>query len=152
MSQLSEHDINMYEIVGAAMDVHSELKSGLLEAVYSEAMTMELDDRGVEFEYEVNLPIYYKGTLMKKQYRMDIVCGDIVVELKAVEELLPEHRMQLFNYLRLTRKPFGVLINFGEQSLRFEKYYFDEKTNEVMFYNIYKEQLLQNQDLLENQN
>ena len=67
MSQLSEHDINMYEIVGAAMDVHSELKSGLLEAVYSEAMTMELDDRGVEFEYEVNLPIYYKGSLMKKQ-------------------------------------------------------------------------------------
>ena len=126
------------------MDVHSELKCGLLEAVYAEAMTIELDDRGVEFESEVNLPIYYKGTLMQKQYRMDIVCRDIVVELKATDDILPEHRMQLFNYLRLTRKPIGILINFGEESLHFEKYYFDQDTNEVMFYSIYKEKLKNN--------
>ena len=124
--------------------MHSELKCGLLEAVYAEAMTIELDDRGVEFESEVNLPIYYKGTLMQKQYRMDIVCRDIVVELKATDDILPEHRMQLFNYLRLTRKPIGILINFGEESLHFEKYYFDQDTNEVMFYSIYKEKLKNN--------
>ena len=144
MNQPNENDIAIYDIIGAAMDVHSELKCGLLEAVYAEAMTMELDDRGVEFESEVNLPIYYKGTLMQKQYRMDIVCRDIVVELKAVDEILPEHRMQLFNYLRLTRKPIGILINFGEESLHFEKYYFDQDTNEVMFYSIYKEKLKNN--------
>ena len=144
MNQPNENDIAIYDIIGAAMDVHSELKCGLLEAVYAEAMTMELDDRGVEFESEVNLPIYYKGTLMQKQYRMDIVCRDIVVELKAVDEILPEHRMQLFNYLRLTRKPIGILINFGEESLHFEKYYFDQDTNEVMFYSIYKERLKNN--------
>ena len=144
MNQPNENDIAIYDIIGAAMDVHSELKCGLLEAVYAEAMTIELDDRGVEFESEVNLPIYYKGTLMQKQYRMDIVCRDILVELKAVDEILPEHRMQLFNYLRLTRKPIGILINFGEESLHFEKYYFDQDTNEVMFYSIYKEKLKNN--------
>ena len=144
MNQPNENDIAIYDIIGSAMDVHSELKCGLLEAVYAEAMTIELDDRGVEFESEVNLPIYYKGTLMQKQYRMDIVCRDIVVELKATDDILPEHRMQLFNYLRLTRKPIGILINFGEESLHFEKYYFDQDTNEVMFYSIYKEKLKNN--------
>ena len=144
MNQPNENDIAIYDIIGAAMDVHSELKCGLLEAVYAEAMTIELDDRGVEFESEINLPIYYKGTLMQKQYRMDIVCRDIVVELKATDDILPEHRMQLFNYLRLTRKPIGILINFGEESLHFEKYYFDQDTNEVMFYSIYKEKLKNN--------
>ena len=135
-----ENDIAIFDIIGAAMDVHSELKSGLLEAVYAEAMTMELDERGVEYDAEVNLPIFYKGKLMKKLYRMDIVCRDVVVELKAVDELLPEHRLQLFNYLRLTKKQFGVLINFGEPSLHFEKYYYDQETNEIMFYKKYKEQ------------
>ena len=144
MNQPNENDIAIYDIIGAAMDVHSELKCGLLEAVYAEAMTIELDDRGVEFESEVNLPIYYKGTLMQKQYRMDIVCRDIVVELKATDDILPEHRMQLFNYLRLTRKPIGILINFGEESFHFEKYYFDQDTNEVMFYSVYKEKLKNN--------
>ena len=130
----------IFDIIGAAMDVHSELKSGLLEAVYAEAMTMELEERRLEYDTEVNLPIFYKGKLMKKQYRMDIVCRDIVVELKAVDEILPEHRLQLFNYLRLTKKQFGILINFGEPSLHFEKYYYDQETNEIMFYKKYKEQ------------
>ena len=71
-----ENEIAIFDIIGAAMDVHSELKCGLLEAVYAEAMTIELDNRGVEYEAEVNLPIFYKGKLMKKQYRMDIVCRD----------------------------------------------------------------------------
>ena len=144
MNQPDENDIAIYDIIGAAMDVHSELKCGLLEAVYAEAMTIELDDRGVEFESEVNLPIYYKGTLMQKQYRMDIVCRDIVVELKATDDILPEHRMQLFNYLRLTRKPIGILINFGEESLHFEKYYFDQDSNEIIFYKTYKDRLNNN--------
>ena len=135
-----ENEIAIFDIIGAAMDVHSELKCGLLEAVYAEAMTIELDNRGVEYEAEVNLPIFYKGKLMKKQYRMDIVCRDVVVELKAVEEILPEHRLQLFNYLRLTKKTFGILINFGESSLHFEKYYYEQETNEIMFYKKYKEQ------------
>ena len=134
-----ENDIAIYDIIGAAMEVHAELKSGLLEAVYAEALTIELENRAIEFESEVNLPIYYKGTLMQKKYRMDIVCRGVVVELKAVDDILPEHRLQLFNYMRLTRKPFGLLINFGESSLHFEKYYFNQDTNEVIFYKTSKD-------------
>ena len=144
MNNTQTYDALLYKIVGAAMTVHSELKYGLLEPVYQEALCMELEQRNVEYCSEETLPIYYKGVLMKKQYRMDIVCGDIVVELKSVEELLPEHRAQLFNYLRLTQKPVGILINFGEPSLHFEKYYYDTESNEVVLYSLYKEELENN--------
>ena len=144
MNNTQTYDALLYKIVGAAMTVHSELKYGLLEPVYQEALCMELEQRNVEYCSEETLPIYYKGVLMKKQYRMDIVCGDIVVELKSVEELLPEHRAQLFNYLRLTQKPVGMLINFGEPSLHFEKYYYDTESNEVVLYSVYKEELENN--------
>ena len=144
MNNTQTYDALLYKIVGAAMTVHSELKYGLLEPVYQEALCMELEQRNVEYCSEETLPIYYKGVLMKKQYRMDIVCGDIVVELKSVEELLPEHRVQLFNYLRLTQKPVGMLINFGEPSLHFEKYYYDTESNEVVLYSLYKEELENN--------
>ena len=144
MNDTQTYDALLYKIVGAAMTVHSELKYGLLEPVYQEALCMELEQRNVEYCSEETLPIYYKGVLMKKQYRMDIVCGDIVVELKSVEELLPEHRAQLFNYLRLTQKPVGMLINFGEPSLHFEKYYYDTESNEVVLYSLYKEELENN--------
>ena len=144
MNDTQTYDALLYKIVGAAMTVHSELKYGLLEPVYQEALCMELEQRNVEYCSEETLPIYYKGVLMKKQYRMDIVCGDIVVELKSVEELLPEHRVQLFNYLRLTQKPVGMLINFGEPSLHFEKYYYDTESNEVVLYSLYKEELENN--------
>jgi GxxExxY protein len=144
MNNTQTYDALLYKIVGAAMTVHSELKYGLLEPVYQEALCMELEQRNVEYCSEETLPIYYKGVLMKKQYRMDIVCGDIVVELKSVEELLPEHRAQLFNYLRLTQKPVGMLINFGEPSLHFEKYYYDTESNEVVLYSLYKEELENN--------
>ena len=144
MNDTQTYDALLYKIVGAAMTVHSELKYGLLEPVYQEALCMELEQRNVEYCSEETLPIYYKGVLMKKQYRMDIVCGDIVVELKSVEELLPEHRAQLFNYLRLTQKPVGMLINFGEPSLHFEKYYYDTESNEVVLYSLHKEELENN--------
>ena len=85
MNNTQTYDALLYKIVGAAMTVHSELKYGLLEPVYQEALCMELEQRNVEYCSEETLPIYYKGVLMKKQYRMDIVCGDIVVELKSVE-------------------------------------------------------------------
>lgn len=126
----------VYDIVGAAMDVHKELHSGLLEPVYNEALCMELSKRKITFQQELDLPIYYKGEQMTKRYRMDIVCGDIILELKAVNELLTEHRAQLFNYLRLTRKPIGLLINFGESSLHVERYFYDETTNSVKLFHV----------------
>ena len=122
----------VYEIIGAAMEVHSVLNWGLLEAVYNEALHLELLDRGIDNEREQNLPCYYKNHLMDKRYQMDIVVGDIIIELKSVEELTSAHRAQLFNYLRLTQKPIGLLINFGQESLQGERYVYDKLTNECI--------------------
>ena len=106
----------IYSIIGAAMQVHSELRKGLLEPVYQEV--------------EKKIQIYYRGIPLDKYYRADIVCYDnIVLELKAVEKILPEHRAQLFNYLRLTNSQIGILMNFGESSFKSETYMYDPITN-----------------------
>ena len=122
----------VYQIIGAAMEVHSELNWGLLEPVYNEALHLELLDRGIDNEREMHLPCYYKHHKLEKFYQMDVVVGDVVVELKSVDELNSAHRAQLFNYLRLTKKPIGLLINFGQPSLQGERYGFDEETNECI--------------------
>jgi len=124
-----DYSQQIYKIIGAAMEVHRTLNGGLLEPIYNEALTMELTDRGINAEPEKYLPRYYKKRLMKKSYRMDIVVDDIVIELKSVQKIIPAHRAQLFNYLRLTRKPVGLLINFGGESLEGERYVYDEDTN-----------------------
>ena len=111
------------------MTVHSELGYGLLEPVYQEALYMELKERGIDCEREKELRIYYKNRLMEKTYRMDLMIGDVIVELKSVSELTPAHRLQLCNYLRLTHKPLGLLVNFGEESLVGERWAYDEETN-----------------------
>ena len=122
----------VYKIIGAAMEVHGELNWGLLEPVYNEALHLELLDRGIENEREVHLPCFYKHHLLDKHYQMDMVVGDVIVELKSVNELNSAHRAQLFNYLRLTKKPIGLLINFGEPSLQGERYAYFDDTNECI--------------------
>ena len=122
----------VYSIIGAAMDVHKELNWGLLEPVYNEALHLELLDRGIANEREKQLLCYYKHHKLEKFYQMDIVVGDVVVELKSVDELNSAHRAQLFNYLRLTHKPVGLLINFGQSSLQGERYGYDVNTNECV--------------------
>ncbi len=122
----------VYEIIGAAMEVHNELNWGLLEPIYNEALNLELQDRGIENEREVALQCFYKQHLMEKHYQMDMVVGDVIVELKSVRELTSAHRTQLFNYLRLTKKPIGLLINFGQESLQGERYAFFEDTNQCV--------------------
>ena len=130
MTNLSKYANTIYKIIGAAMTVHSELRWGLLEPVYQEAMHLELLDRGIANEREQEIQVYYKKYLLDKKYRMDLLVGDIIVELKSVRKLLPAHRAQLCNYLRLTRKPLGLLINFGEESLIGERWAYDEDSNE----------------------
>ena len=125
----------VYQIIGAAMNVHDELSWGLLEPVYNEALHLELLDKNIDNEREKHLPCYYKHHKLEKSYQMDLVVGDVVVELKSVDELNSAHRAQLFNYLRLTRKPIGLLINFGQPSLQGERYGYDEETNECILLN-----------------
>ena len=112
------------------MTVHSELRWGLLEEVYQEALHLELLDNDVDNQREKEIDVYYKKYLLDKKYKMDIVADDIIVELKSVTKLTPAHRAQLCNYLRLTRKPIGLLINFGEEKLIGERWAYDSETNE----------------------
>ena len=117
----------VYRIIGAAMTVQDELNWGLAEAFYTEALHVELLERGIENKMEAQVPCYYKGKLMAKFYQPDIMAGDIMIELKSVSELISAHRAQLFNYMRLTRTPIGLLINFGQPLLQGERYWLNEK-------------------------
>lgn len=135
--ELSKYANKVYKIIGAAMSVHSELGYGLLEPVYQEALHLELLDRGIDNFREIDIPIYYKKHLLEKKYRMDIVVDGIILELKSVTNLVPAHRAQLCNYLRLTRKQLGLLINFGEESLVGERWVYNEETNECFIVDRY---------------
>ena len=105
----------VFAIVGAAMAVHNELNAGFAEAVYQEAMEIELASRSIPFEAQRPLRIHYKGRLLQKEYIADLVCyGQVVVELKAQRQLGPREEAQLLNYLKATRLPVGVLLNFGD--------------------------------------
>ena len=135
VKDFKQYKDTVYQIIGAAMNVHDELSWGLLEPVYNEALHLELLDNNIANEREKHLPCYYKHHQLEKFYQMDLVVDDVVVELKSVEELSSAHRAQLFNYLRLTRKPIGLLINFGQPSLQGERYGYDEVTNECILLN-----------------
>ena len=102
------------KILGAAIEVHSTLGPGLLESAYEECLCHELELRGIRFRRQLDLPVSYKGVLLSCGYRLDIVVEDaVVIELKAVEHLLPIHEAQLLTYLRLSGKRVGLLINFN---------------------------------------
>ena len=105
----------MYAIVGAAIEVYNELGSGFLEAVYQEAMAMELGMRGIPFEPQKELCIYYKGHCLKKKYIADVICfGNVLVELKVMRQIGSGEESQLLNYLNATGLRVGILINFGD--------------------------------------
>ena len=104
----------VYSIVGCAIEVHKELGFGFLEAVYQEAMELELTQRRIPFEAQLPLAISYKGQLLRKEYNADLICyGQIIVELKALERLSGREEAQLLNYLKATGYRVGLLINFG---------------------------------------
>ena len=104
----------VYAIVGAAIEVHRELGPGFLEAVYQEAMEMELRERDIPFEAEKALRISYKGKILKKEYYADFICYEkIIVELKALDRLSGNEEAQILNYLKTTGLKVGLLVNFG---------------------------------------
>jgi GxxExxY protein len=104
----------VFAIVGAAIEVHRELGPGFLEAVYQEALAIELRERGIQFEAQKPLRISYKGKTLNKEYFADLVCyGQIIVELKALDRLTGNEEAQILNYLKATGLRVGVIINFG---------------------------------------
>ncbi len=108
------------QIIKAAINVHKELGPGLLESVYQSCMVIELSNMGVKVRSEVPLPVFYHGHIVhEKGFRLDMLVEDkIVVELKSVEQVQGVHKKQLFTYLRLAKKPLGLLINFNEILLK----------------------------------
>jgi len=105
----------VYEIIGAAIEVHKTLGHGFLEAVYQEAIEYELSDRKIPFRSQVELRIKYKERYLNKTYVADIVAYDkIIVELKALSALSGKDESQIINYLKATGYKVGVLINFGQ--------------------------------------
>jgi GxxExxY protein len=107
------------KIIGAAIEVHRHLGPGLMESAYEECLSYELGLIGLAFERQVHLPIAYKGLKLDCSYRMDLVVeGRVVVEIKAIEGLLPIHTAQLLTYLKSSGKQIGLLINFNETVLK----------------------------------
>ena len=103
-----------YAIRGAVYEVYKTLGTGFLEAVYQEALEMELSARNIPFVSQKEIRIKYKGAFLNQSYRADMVCYDkIILELKSVKQLLPEHEAQLLNYLRATSMNLGFLVNFS---------------------------------------
>jgi GxxExxY protein len=106
-------------IIGAAIEVHQVLGPGLLESAYEECLCRELSLRNLPFERQVPLPVTYKGVKLDCGYRMDIVVAStVVLEIKAVDQILPIHRAQLLTYLRLSGKSIGLLVNFSVPLLK----------------------------------
>lgn len=102
-----------YAIQGAIFEVYKNIGTGFLEGVYQESLELELALRSIPFVAQKDIDVYYKGHKLEQKYRADIVCYDkIILELKAVKQLLPEHHAQLQNYLRSTRMKLGLLVNF----------------------------------------
>lgn len=113
---------DIYDVVGAAMEVHKTLGRGMEERIYQEALAVEMSKRGMVAEREKELRLTYKDTLLKKTYFADFYYNGIIIELKSVTEIISDHRAQLFNYMRITGKHRGILFNFGEKFLRAERY------------------------------
>ncbi len=106
-------DPHTAEIIAAAIEVHRHLGPGLLESAYENASAMNYILRGIPFRRQVPLPVEYKGVQLDCSYKIDLLVNEeVILELKAVEKILPVHEAQLLSYLRLMHKRIGLLINF----------------------------------------
>ncbi len=107
------------KVIAAAMAVHSELGPGLLESMYQECFVRELEANGLRVRREVPVPVRYRGVLLQREYRIDLLVENrLIVEVKAIERMTELHRSQLRTYLRVSGIPVGLLLNFNVQRLR----------------------------------
>lgn len=111
-----------YDVIGACMEVANELGCGFLESVYQEALCLEFSEQGIPFEKEKVLDIHYKGQLLSKKYVADFVCfNELILELKATDNLHTEHTAQVLNYLKASGRKIGLLVNFGNTKLQYKR-------------------------------
>ena len=114
-----EFDELSRNVIGCAIEVHRNLGPGLLESTYRQCLACELSHASISFQMEVPLPVRYKEMLLDCGYRIDlVVSGDLIVEIKCVEALLPIHQAQILTYMKLAKIPTGLLINFNVTKLQ----------------------------------
>ena len=112
-----------FKIIGAAMEVHNTIGCGFTEPLYQEAFEEELRLRGIPYQRERKIDVYYKNYKLPHQYYADFLCYDsIIVELKATDGIASEHRAQVLNYMNATHYSKALLINLGEPRLRYERF------------------------------
>ena len=111
-----------YKIIGICMNIHSTLGNGFLEAVYSEVLEKEFIKNNIPYKREVKLDLFFNGEKLDKKYKADFICfDDIILEIKAVSFIHENFTKQTLNYLKATDKKLGLLINFGEKSLKYKR-------------------------------
>ncbi len=107
-----------YEIMGCAIEVHKELGPGLLESIYEKCLIFELNKNGFNVVNQLSIPIKYKEIELDSNFRLDLLVNElIIVEIKSVVQLLPIHQAQLLTYMKLLKKPQGLLLNFNSTNL-----------------------------------
>ena len=107
------------KIIGCAIEVHKGIKPGLLESAYEECLAYELAQAGLSFQRQVHLPVSYKGVHLDCGYKLDLVVeGKIILELKAVERIMPIHEAQLLSYLRMMNLKLGLILNFHSSAMK----------------------------------
>ena len=115
-------DQDTYAVIGAAIEVHRRLGHGFLEAVYQEALEIELIERSIPYRREVAIPIVYRDKTLTCSYRADFVCyGQVIVELKAIRQVTDIDKAQVINYLKATGLSRALLLNFGATSLEHKR-------------------------------
>ena len=119
-----------YAIMGACFEVYKEKGCGFNEAVFQECLEIELELRGIPFKTQVEMPLNYRGRTLKSKFKADFICYDkIIVEIKAVSELVDAHRAQVLNYLSATQFELGLLVNFGHYpKVEHERFALTEKS------------------------
>ena len=133
MIDLEAEKRRMYDIVGAIHNVHKYLGPGLNESYYQEALELQLKDEAIPYKRELSFHPTYKGTTLQATFKVDFLCReDVIIELKAVPELSPTHRAQLFNYMRLISKPCGILVNFLPKFDVVERYFYDKGSRNII--------------------
>ncbi|MEY4167718.1 MAG: hypothetical protein RIR52_1542 [Acidobacteriota bacterium] len=104
-----------YAIQGAIFEVYRQMGCGFLESVYQECLEIEFRERSIPFVSQQDLQLFYKGRMLKQRFIPDFICYDqIIVELKAVKQVAPEHKAQVLNYLKASKMKLGILVNFGD--------------------------------------
>ena len=133
MKDLAKYKELMYDVVGAIHEVHKELGAGLNEICYQEGLEIQLIEQDIPYGRELAFNPTYHGRAMQSLFRLDFLCKEqIIVECKAVSELVTAHRAQLFNYMRLLKMPCGILVNFSPHYAAIERYLYDAENNCIL--------------------